>query len=298
MQHVQILHNPKAGDKDHSEEKLVALVKDAGYDWTYNSIKENNWHNFDPKADMIAVIGGDGTVRKLVKALLANEKDIKPIGILPMGTANNIAKTFHIGMDMPGTIQSWRHQRARPVDVVMVEGLQPGSFFLEGMSFGILPELMLAMKKIDKSTLDTPEKELKKALEVFLELTLSLPAQHCHIRADGKDIEGEFILAAAMNICSIGPNIRLADEADPGDGLIEISVVTEQERAEYAEHVRRLINDDEKEPYQYQSIKAKQVEITWGGTNLHTDDELADISANTTLKLNIRPSLLKFLTPR
>ncbi len=55
------------------------------------------------------------------------------------------------------------------------------------------------------------------------------PAIQLKMALDGRDLTGDYVLLEAMNIRSIGPNLRLAPDADPGDGLLDIVLVSDSE---------------------------------------------------------------------
>ena len=76
----------------------------------YQSCKEKKWKKVLKKpCDIVAVAGGDGTVGKVARELI--EKRI-PIAVLPLGTANNIAKSLGIA-DIPlqDLVASWTAAR-------------------------------------------------------------------------------------------------------------------------------------------------------------------------------------------
>ena len=56
----------------------------------------------------IVAAGGDGTIGEvvngLVKALPAGEGQIGPVGIIPLGTANDFAHNLKLPLDIPGSV--------------------------------------------------------------------------------------------------------------------------------------------------------------------------------------------------
>ena len=90
---VTLIHNPQAGGEDYSRERLLKLIRAAGYEAVYHSSKEDFGAALKDPGDLVAVAGGDGTVRKV--AMQTIEIGV-PIAILPMGTANNISKSLGI----------------------------------------------------------------------------------------------------------------------------------------------------------------------------------------------------------
>src|ERR1044072_2398775 len=102
MKIARLFHNPTAGEGEHTRKKLVSLMEAAGFDCSYSSTKKKRWEKIESKdTDFIVIAGGDGTVRKVAEELLDQKvlNKILPIGLLPLGTANNIAKTLNIPSD-------------------------------------------------------------------------------------------------------------------------------------------------------------------------------------------------------
>src|SRR5205085_12423826 len=102
---VTLIHNPTAGDESFSATKLTALIEQAGHEVSYQSSKKDYKSALKEPADLVAVAGGDGTVRKVAIQLLG--RNIIPIAVLPCGTANNIAKSLSITESPPELIAGW-----------------------------------------------------------------------------------------------------------------------------------------------------------------------------------------------
>src|SRR5689334_5300318 len=110
MKVINLLHNPTAGNEDHSKEELISLLEENGYDCRYSSMKKD-WKRLDEQVDFIVAAGGDGTIRKITKELLERKlsEKIWPIAPLPLGTANNVAQTLGINGSTEDIIRSWKH---------------------------------------------------------------------------------------------------------------------------------------------------------------------------------------------
>ncbi|GAA4907332.1 diacylglycerol/lipid kinase family protein [Mucilaginibacter defluvii] len=298
MPKVKLLHNPRAGDKAHSKENLIALFAKENFECDYSSIKEDGWEQITNDTEIIAIVGGDGTVRKAAKAILKD--DVKAphlIGLLPFGTANNIAKTLEIDGEVQDIIHTWHNKNTSPFDVTYVGGLTERVLFLEGFGYGIFPQLMREMKLVDKTKLDTPEKEIKKAQEVLRDIVLNYEARECVITTDDETISGCYLLVEVMNICSIGPHLKLAPHASPGDGMLELVLLPEKQRRHFADYLQHLIDGNDCPAFPYETYTGKSFTLTWMGTDLHADDELIDYTQPAKLKLEVQPGNLQFLVP-
>src|SRR5262249_23951341 len=138
---VTLIHNPDAGDGDRlTADALVAQVRRAGHQVVYQSVKEENWHTvLEKPADLVAVAGGDGTVRKAV----CHIKRPLPIALLPSGTANNISKTLGLA-DIPlqELIEGWAAGQCLKFDVPLVDSPWGQEIFIEALGIGLFAQVM------------------------------------------------------------------------------------------------------------------------------------------------------------
>ncbi|MFC5746483.1 diacylglycerol/lipid kinase family protein [Actinomadura rugatobispora] len=72
--------------------------------------------------DLVVVGGGDGTVAEAVGHL--THRDIA-LGVLPLGTTNNFARSLELPLDLPGAVAVLRDGKVADVDVGWFEGTTP-----------------------------------------------------------------------------------------------------------------------------------------------------------------------------
>ena len=294
-----VLHNPGAGEGETSKNELIAKIESAGFKCSYSSTKQFRWENIETASpDFLILAGGDGTVRKVAEELLARKVSEKklPLALLPLGTANNIAKTLKITGSPTDIISGWSSARTKSFDVGMIEGADQSSFFLESFGYGLFPKLMLEMKKQKKNGISDSKERLRAALEILYEMVLSGPVKRCNLKIDEIDYSGKFLLVEVMNIQSIGPNLNLAPESDPGDGEFDVVLITEKQRPALAEYVQKKINGLEV-PFDFPILKARNMEMEWKGKHAHVDDEYLKIEHPKPIKIELRQGLLDFLIP-
>lgn len=294
--HAKLFHNPGAGKGQHTPEELISLVEAAGFVCEYASTKEDGWEKIESlKTDLIVLAGGDGTVRKVAPHILGKEL---PIGLFPLGTANNIAKTLGIQGEAENIVATWNHGILKPYDVGKVGGLQKEKFlyFLEGMGYGVFPRLVKKMRERDAREEETPEENLRVALDMLHDIILSYKAKACTIEAEGITYSGKFLLVEIMNICSIGPNLNLDPTADPGDGELEIILVPEEQREAFAAYVRNRIKGVD-EPFLFNVFKAKKLTLYWEGNLVHIDDENIPLKKPRKISIDLQEGMLHFLVP-
>jgi diacylglycerol kinase (ATP) len=299
MKFARVVHNPGAGEGALTKEELVSLINSAGFGCSYSSTKKKGWEKFESSEnDFIILAGGDGTVRKVAGELLDKtllDKKL-PIGLLPMGTANNIARTLGIRGEHIDIIKSWNEKHMKKFDVGLLSGLEKSRFFLESFGYGIFPRLMSEMQKLDEADRDTPEKSLRLALSVLHDLIEEMEPRYCKISLDGMHHDGNYILVEVMNTSSIGPNLKLAPLADPGDGVFEIVLIGDSQRQEFAEYIKNKLQGREN-PFAFTTLKAKKLEIFCDGEYAHIDDQYIEVKGNTHITIELLHGLLEFFVP-
>jgi diacylglycerol kinase (ATP) len=297
MKKIHLLHNPTAGAGTYDKKHLIEMIESAGYNCSYSSTKKEGWCNvtkFDP--DFIAVAGGDGTVRKLAHELLGRKVLDRnyPVAMLPLGTANNIAKALGMYGTPENVIKAWTEAKVKKFDIGRIYGVEDHEFFLEGFGYGVFPTLMREMRKL--STPDDPVASKALALKTLYEIVQTFKARYCEIIADKNEYAGKFLLAEVMNVRSIGPNLYLAPEADPGDGYFDLVIIPEEEREQLAHYIQEKIQGNEVES-DFTVVRAKNIEIEWAGKHLHLDDEIVSGDKYNKVKLELREGLLEFFMP-
>ncbi|MBP7243085.1 lipid kinase [Amaricoccus sp.] len=96
------------------------------------------------EVDAIVVCGGDGTLMRAAPAMV---KCGLPLGILPMGTANDLARTLHIPDDVAAAAEVIAHGRLRAVDLGSVNDHLFFNVASIGLSVDLTRELTPALKR-------------------------------------------------------------------------------------------------------------------------------------------------------
>lgn len=295
MKNAKILHNPDAGKQEHTKKKLVSLVKSNGFDCGYSSTKDLNWKKMKSRIDFLVIAGGDGTVRKIVVDLLRKKKSLKklPILLLPLGTANNIAKSLGIEGHIDDIIKHIGKRKLKKFDVGIVSGRKKEMMFLESFGFGIFPELMKRMHEISEREDATPEENLKSALEELHKIVMNYSAKPYTVIIDDVPNTDHYILIEVMNISSIGPNLNISPNADPGDGEFELIMIPESQRQEFADYISNKMKGIEKD-FSPVVIKGKKISIATPAGYMHIDDELKVQKKAKNLNIIPEPGMLEF----
>ncbi|AFD06757.1 diacylglycerol/lipid kinase family protein [Solitalea canadensis] len=297
MKIAHLLHNPTAGNEEHSKKNLISLIENQGFDCRYSSTKSKDW-NIAEDTDFLVVAGGDGTVKKITKILLERKVLEKswPIALLPLGTANNIAKTLELPLETEQIIKSWKKPLIKKYDVGRLYAIKNVEFFLESFGYGVFPYLMLEMVRQEKESIEDPEEKIKEALKLLLEILDSYEARLCDLQIDGKDYSGKYLMVEIMNTKSIGPNLVLSPDSDPGDSKLNIVIIGEKHRKKLLSYIEGKI-DGEKSEYKFDTIEGENISIRWEGTHVHVDDKVVKVKKSAEVKIKLIPDLLNFIVP-
>jgi diacylglycerol kinase (ATP) len=271
---VTLVHNPGAGDSGQPVgEDLKRMIGDAGHPVAYVSCKVKGWEGqLGQPADLIAVAGGDGTVGVVAKRIAGHGV---PLTVLPMGTANNIARTLGL-CDVPlqRLVAGWARGRRARLDLGTASGPWGASAFLEGAGAGLFA---WSMPQADTSrtlaNLDPADAKIVYALELLKERLLRSPAIRIEASLDGRDLSGTYVLFEAMNMRYIGPNLYLAPDADPADGLLDVVTVPEAERGRFLDYLSSWQGGRMREP-RLPSYRGRRLELRWDGFGMHLDDRI------------------------
>jgi diacylglycerol kinase family enzyme len=210
---------------------------------------------------LIVVAGGDGTFRAVATRVLGLDVQL---AIVPMGTANNIARTLGITGSPQEVISGLSNPRERLMDVGQMRTPWGDDCFLEGAGFGLFAETLAQYN---------PEegKSIVRALRALTETLATRQPHHFHLTLDGRDISGPYLMVEALNTTAIGTRLKLAPHADPSDGLLEIVRVREELRPGLLRYAAALVREELDELPAVEVERGRRLVIAWDGFPIHVD---------------------------
>lgn len=163
--------------------------------------------------ERIVIAGGDGTVGSALDVLLNAEK---PLGILPLGTANDFARTLGIPGDIAGAAEIIVQGRTQRVDV----GVVNGRYFLNAAGIGFSTDLHRELPSWAKRTLGP----LAYPLGVVRRWRRHRPFA-VEILGDDLRLAKRVIQVTVANGRYYGGGMLAEQHADIDDGLLDLIVV-------------------------------------------------------------------------
>ena len=220
MKKVKFIYNPYSGENliINKLDAIIEIHQQYGYEVVPYRIKKGvdlgeTFDNIKEKFDYILVAGGDGTVDTVVNKM--KEKKIKlPIGILPVGTANDFAKFTGIPMDIDKACVQILESEPVAVDISSINN----KYFINVASTGLFTDVS---QKTDDHLKNTIGK-----LAYYLKGLEQLPNfRKLKVKIKSKEVEYDdyMYLMLVFNGQTAG-NFKLATEADITDGKLDVIV--------------------------------------------------------------------------
>jgi diacylglycerol kinase (ATP) len=186
--------------------------------------------------DVIAVVGGDGTLNEVVQAYVDSEGSPvrgPDLALLPCGTGGDFKRTLGLSGALDEAASRIRHGSRRPVDLGLLRFVSNDRrdevrAFVNVASFGVSGH-------VDAIVNTTPKWLGGRAS--FFTATLRAMAFYrnasVRVRVDGKAFyEGPVFNVALANGRYFGGGMMIAPQADPSDGRLVVVVLGDMSRAE------------------------------------------------------------------
>ena len=272
---IALFHNPDAGERALDGNQLIRHFAEAGHDVLYMPTQQKGWESvFRNPIDRAVIAGGDGTVSRVAPWLAAREI---PFCILPLGTANNCAKTLGQTYPVEVIAASLRLASIRKVDLGMVTMSLGQQVFIESVGIGLLAQLMIEMRKREKKKNSrsrlTPTERLSGAVKYLRSLAKEYPESMCELVLDDKILTGNFLLVEIANMGLVGPNLNLIPNVDPSDGAFEVVWISMDQRTEFRDYLREHQDGVELKPPVH-TIRCHQILFREVDTPTHVDSKV------------------------
>lgn len=270
---VTLIHNPGAGSQSGGEKKrLLKLLGDAGHEVRYQSADDEDWEEaLAADADVVAVAGGDGTVGRVATRMLGRGIPVAP---LPSGTANNISRSLGlIEKPFEELVREWPTGRRVKLDIASAVGPWGTRSLIEGLGVGLFARLLAGGGAVKRRKITKPEDKVADALERLKRRAQRAKPIALKAALDGKDISGGYLLLEAVSIPYVGSNLFLAPESKPGDGQLDVVLVTVDERDRLIQYLTAWQKNRERLAV-LPSHRGKRLTLEWTGFEMHLDDKL------------------------
>ena len=243
------------------------------------------------KPSLVIAAGGDGTIRHILGSLAESKIEI-PVGVVPFGTGNQLArnlKIFEEGLfldPLQRAIDVIATGKPQTIDL----GKMNGHYFCVAVGAGPVCDAILAPTQ--------EEKEHWGMLAYLAPMiqTVASPAVQFRVTADGDVFEVKALGVIVSNVGDMG-FARLAESARLDDGYLDLCIITLGEFGDYVKlgfdlASSMLLGDT---PFYMRKVKNVLVESLNGPVTANVD---GDPIGHTPMRIEAIPKSVDVLCPR
>lgn len=232
--------------------------------------------------DIIAAVGGDGTVNEVGRALINKEAIL---AIIPVGSGNGLARHLGIPMEITEAVKALNHSHETVIDTAKIND-QP---FLGVAGIGFDAEIAQQFAESGKRGF------FSYFQAVFKEFSNYQP--QCYtINIDGKQILRKAFILSFANGSQYGNDFVIAPKAKIHDGLLDLIIVDDIPSYEVPQFVYRFKNGTLDHSGHTEMHRFKEITIqSQSDIQAHIDGE--PVLFQNEIKVTIQPDSLKILIP-
>jgi diacylglycerol kinase family enzyme len=298
---ASVLLNVAAGSVDSTETseqvaRIAAAFLAAGADATVTAVDPAGLSPAvemaaGSDADAVVLGGGDGTLNLGAMTLAGGVRQLKPLGILPLGTLNHFAKDLGIPMDLDEAVRIVVAGHVRSVDLGEVNG----RVFLNNSSIGIYPEVVREREEMQQGGLASKWVAMLRAM---IDQLRRFPMVTVTLRLPGRALRVRTPLVFVGNNRYEMSLFRMGRRAHLDRGELYLYVARDQSRLGFVGlALRALVGrlDPEKD---FESVGLPSVEVatSWRRSlRVALDGEVERLA--TPLRYRVRPGALCVLAP-
>jgi diacylglycerol kinase family enzyme len=212
------------------------------------------------------------------------------VAILPLGSANNIARSFSVAgapYELAEILHPLYWQR---LSIGIVRGPWGIRRFVEAVGLGPLARMMKKPSLGNVEGVDSlrgGREELRKIMKKAKPLDVD-------VLVDGKRLRGDILAIEIMNIVYTGPGLPLAPSADPSDRMLEVMVVRPADR----QAMTAWIKEPQHRRPPVSMVRGQKVDIVWRGDPMRIDDDVVDTEDRAeTVTVVLERTAAKILVP-
>lgn len=195
------------------------------------------------KADRVIAVGGDGTLKLVATCLLQTQI---PIGIIPAGSANGMAKELGIPTELSEALELIEHGTAKPIHVIKID--DEICIHLADLGFNAY-----LVKKFDT----LPERGMWGYAKATWHALWNHKRMEVELNLRGEKIRSKAAMLAIANATMYGTGLKINPDGKLDDDLFEIILVKDYSYLEILKiwFTRLPFNPEKIEVFQTAEVK-------------------------------------------
>ena len=211
--------------------------------------------------DAVVALGGDGMAHLALNVVAGTST---PLGIVPAGTGNDVARYFDLPRKSPaGAVDRVIAGRTRTVDLAR----SGTKHFVTVLSAGFDA---IVNKRANEMT--WPKGQMRYNIATVAELRTFQPLSYT-LDLDGRRLQLEAMLVAIGNGPSFGGGLRITEGAKLDDGMLDVVVIKPMSRGELVRTYPKLFSGTHVTHPKYEHHLARSVTVASPGITAYADGE-------------------------
>ncbi len=173
-----------------------------------------------PEVDQVVIGGGDGTFNLALDALLEIKR---PVGLLPLGTANDLARSLDIPEDLERAFAIVVDGKTRHIDISRANDVS----FVNAIGMGLGPQMTREMDGETKSRLG-----VLAYLVGLVKAFRRQPRFNATVRVNGHEHICQCVQITVANGIHYGGGMTISEDAKLDDGKLDVVIVMHQSNLE------------------------------------------------------------------
>jgi YegS/Rv2252/BmrU family lipid kinase len=284
-----LLINRQAGRGAHALAQAVESLHDLDFELVTIPVKHAEQiaariQQYGPQLDLVIIGGGDGTLNAAVDSLVQRQL---PLGILPLGTANDLARTLAIPASTPEACRVIAAGHTKPIDLGWVNG----KHFFNVASLGLSVHMTESLSRGTKRRWGALAYALK-----ALQMVGHTRAFRADIRCQGVAVSVKTIQIAIGNGRYYGGGMAITDDAAIDDQRLDLYSLELQHWWQVFPLLWRLPRGQQRLLPWVRVLHSQEIEIvTHKSLRINTDGEL---TVSTPARFRVIPRALTVCVPR
>jgi diacylglycerol kinase (ATP) len=217
--------------------------------------------------DALVVVGGDGMVHLALPAACGSAT---ALGVIPAGTGNDQARAYGWPRKKPeqaaDVVADGHTRRVDVGQVVTADGRTQlfGSVLASGFD---------SLVSDRTNRMRWPHGRARYNLAMLAEFANLRPLPFRITTADGTVIERELLLVAVGNTSSYGGGMRICPDADPSDGVLDVTVIDAATRRSVLRRTPSVYRGTHTRNPEVEVLRTTELHIESAGINAYADGE-------------------------
>lgn len=264
-----LIYNPTAGSAQGPQLWLGTCVHKLCQEGNYattvlstnrDTTAQNIFAGHPEKPDLIVIAGGDGSVRMAIDAMMREGMQEVPLGIIPLGTGNLLARNLGVFEEniLFDPIERALNHIINGERIRIDLGKMNDQYFAAAAGVGPLSDAIITPDRRDK------ENWKMLAYAGSMVQTLAQPPLLFKVVADGEEFKINASGIFITNIKDLGVGM-LSESASMHDGMLDLCVLSPKEFVDYLQYGFHFAGGSTitggKAPYYVKKVKQVEIDI-------------------------------------